>query len=59
MLCHVLMYIIAFNSHNQRMPGVNLILLKEKDLEVKQFTQVSEVWSNIFSNVYEDPNPRS
>lgn len=59
MLCQVFMYIIAFNSHNQRMPGVNLILLKGKDLEVKQFTHVSEVWSNMFSNVYEGPKPCS
>lgn len=39
------------------MSGVNPVLQKGKDLEVKQFTQVGEVWSNLLSNVCEGPNP--
>lgn len=57
MLCCVLMYIIALNSHSPHMSGVNPVLQKGKDLEVKQFTQVGEVWSNLLSNVCEGPNP--
>lgn len=41
MLCHVFVYIISLNLHKEHISGVNPILLKGKDLEVKQSTQVS------------------